>query len=244
MKRLETSSLTDQDISAALLTHTYTADADRAVFVRLFASDLEGDGDYVAWVTVQRAGAGSVYVVGPKTTIAAAAAETAIGFTTIVVPIKDTDVMKVYVLGQAGDDTTPDIVTEIWEDDAMLAGTEVTADVVKISGDAAAADNAESFFDGTGYAGTNNVMPTTTTVTDGVTLTGAAVDDILDEVIEGTTTLRQMLRGIAAGLMGKATGGGTVTVAYRNLGDTKNRLEFTVDADGNRTAVNHDLTEV
>lgn len=41
---------------------------------------------------------------------------------------------------------------------------DVRADVVQISGDAAAADNAEAFFDGTGYAGTNNVIPAVTTV--------------------------------------------------------------------------------
>lgn len=40
--------------------------------------------------------------------------------------------------------------------------------VVQISGDATAADNAESFFDGTGYAGTNNVIPSVTTVTGNV----------------------------------------------------------------------------
>lgn len=38
-------------------------------------------------------------------------------------------------------------------------------DVGSISGDSTAADNAESFFDGTGYAGTNNVIPTVTTTT-------------------------------------------------------------------------------
>lgn len=37
--------------------------------------------------------------------------------------------------------------------------------VVQISSDTTAADNAESFFDGTGYAGTNNVIPTVTTTT-------------------------------------------------------------------------------
>ena len=41
---------------------------------------------------------------------------------------------------------------------------DVRVDVVQISGDSTAADNAESFFDGTGYAGTNNVIPTVTTV--------------------------------------------------------------------------------
>lgn len=36
--------------------------------------------------------------------------------------------------------------------------------VTQLSGDATAADNSEAFFDGTGYAGTNNVIPTVTTV--------------------------------------------------------------------------------
>jgi hypothetical protein len=39
------------------------------------------------------------------------------------------------------------------------------ADAIQISGDATAADNAESFFDGTGYEGTNNIIPTVTTTT-------------------------------------------------------------------------------
>ena len=48
------------------------------------------------------------------------------------------------------------------------------ADVTHISGDATAADNAESFFDGTGYAGTNNVIPTVTTLTGHTAQTGDA----------------------------------------------------------------------
>lgn len=38
-----------------------------------------------------------------------------------------------------------------------------------VSEDTTAADNCEAFFDGTGYAGTNNVIPTVTTVTGGAT---------------------------------------------------------------------------
>lgn len=37
--------------------------------------------------------------------------------------------------------------------------------IIQISGDSTAADNCESFFDGTGYAGTGNTIPTVTTVT-------------------------------------------------------------------------------
>lgn len=48
------------------------------------------------------------------------------------------------------------------------------ANVVQISGDATAADNAESFFDGTGYAGTNNVIPLVTTTSTVTALAGNA----------------------------------------------------------------------
>lgn len=46
----------------------------------------------------------------------------------------------------------------------ITAGGLVSSDVTAISTDTAAADNAESFFDGSGYAGTGNTIPTVTTV--------------------------------------------------------------------------------
>lgn len=73
-------------------------------------------------------------------------------------------------------------------------------------------------------------------------LAADAVDEILDEVIEGTTTLRQALRGFASALLAKASGLATTTAVYRDLADTKARITATVDADGNRTAVVLDLT--
>lgn len=65
----------------------------------------------------------------------------------------------------------------------LTPGTAGTPDVnVRlISGDATAADNAESFFDGTGYAGTNNVIPTVTTTataTNVTTVSGLAANVI------------------------------------------------------------------
>lgn len=53
------------------------------------------------------------------------------------------------------------IPTAVRQIDDLAYGT-VSANVVQISGDTTAADNAEAFFDGTGYAGTNNVIPTVT----------------------------------------------------------------------------------
>jgi len=50
--------------------------------------------------------------------------------------------------------------------DSLVDGADsLEVDATAISGDATAADNAEAFFDGTGYAGTNNVIPTVTTLT-------------------------------------------------------------------------------
>lgn len=55
--------------------------------------------------------------------------------------------------------------------------TPMPVNATQLSGDATAADNAEAFFDGTGYAGTNNVIPlvtTTTTATNVTTVNGLA----------------------------------------------------------------------
>ena len=49
---------------------------------------------------------------------------------------------------------------------SMVTGSDLLdVNVAQISEDATAANNAESFFDGTGYAGTGNVIPTVTTLT-------------------------------------------------------------------------------
>jgi len=73
--------------------------------------------------------------------------------------------------------------------------------------------------------------------TNAVTIAAGAVDSIVDEVIEGTYTMRQMLRMMAAALLGKISGGGTATITFRDTGDSANRIVATVDANGNRTAV-------
>lgn len=79
---------------------------------------------------------------------------------------------------------------------------------------------------------------------------GALATDAVNEIVaaigamtvEGSTTLLQSLRLHNAALGGKANGLATTTANYRDLGDTKNRIAATVDADGNRSAVTLDLT--
>ena len=70
-----------------------------------------------------------------------------------------------------------------WATPATAGLTDVN--VKQISTDATAADNAEAFFDGTGYAGTGNTIPTVTTLTNlpaitasWLTATGIAADAI------------------------------------------------------------------
>ena len=72
---------------------------------------------------------------------------------------------------------------------------------------------------------------------DAMALTPAAVDAILDEVVEGTYTFRQMLRIFFAVLALKSTGGGTATISFKDLADSKNRVSVTVDASNNRTVI-------
>lgn len=74
------------------------------------------------------------------------------------------------------------------------------------------------------------------------TMKASVTAAVQDDVVEGTTTVRQMLRGFASALMGKASGLATTTAVYRDIGDTKARITATVDADGNRSAVTRDLT--
>lgn len=96
---------------------------------------------------------------------------------------------------------------------AALVGGRIDANVGAISSDATAADNAEAFFDGTGYAGTNNVIPTVTNVTtvNGlaagvITGTAIAANAITDDKVASDVTIASV-----TGAVGSVTAGVTVT---------------------------------
>jgi hypothetical protein len=122
------------------------------------------------------------------------------------------DNTSIYVLRKVGlDAATPAIVADAVWDEARAGhatagsyGEYVYSDMVRISSDATAADNAEAFFDGTGYAGTGNVIPTVTTVTNQVTANMTA--------ISGDTTAADNLEAAADGT-GYNLGGGAVVAA-------------------------------
>jgi hypothetical protein len=73
-------------------------------------------------------------------------------------------------------------------------------------------------------------------------LEASAVDAIHDEVVEGSTSLRQAIRLMMSALFGKVSGAPTGPILFRDIGDTKARITATVDLDGNRTAVTKDAT--
>lgn len=56
-------------------------------------------------------------------------------------------------------------------------------------------------------------------------------------LVDGTITFQQAWRLCLSVLTGKSSGGGSTTLVFRDVGDTKDRLSVTVDANGNRTAV-------
>lgn len=69
----------------------------------------------------------------------------------------------------------------------------------------------------------------------------AALMDLANGIETGLTP-RQAMRLMVAALAGKLSGAATTTITIRNVGDSKDRITATVDADGNRTAVTTDAT--
>jgi hypothetical protein len=65
----------------------------------------------------------------------------------------------------------------------------------------------------------------------------ASVDDVWNETVIGSYTVQDILKILAAKMVGKATGGGTATITYRGVDDTSDVVVETVDTNGNRSAV-------
>ena len=114
---------------------------------------------------------------------------------------------------------------------ALVSGR-MACDVIALSGDTVAADNAEAFFDGTGYAGTNNVIPTVTTTTNVTTVNGLAAN-----VITAAATAADFGTEVGTAVWATTTRlltAGTNIVLAKGTGVTG----FTdIDAAGVRTAV-------
>lgn len=91
-------------------------------------------------------------------------------------------------------------------------------------------------------AKTDNLPSDPADASDIAALIAALPTALLDAAdgVESGLTLRQFARLTAAVLFGKASGMTSTTAVFRDIGDTKDRITATVDADGNRTNVTRD----
>jgi hypothetical protein len=77
---------------------------------------------------------------------------------------------------------------------------------------------------------------------DGGALTGESIASaVWERIVDAGYTAEEILRIIAAVTAGKSSGGPGSPV-FRDLGDTKDRVSGTADADGNRSAASYDAT--
>lgn len=199
---------------------TLTADFDSVTGLNHFAIDTSADGSFYA--------AGSFFdiVITTGTVDSVSVAGSVVGSFTLrknsaLKPTTAARTLDVSAGGEAGVDwanvgsptttlnlsaTTIKTATDVETDTAdiqtrlpaALVGGRIDANMGAISSDATAADNAEAFFDGTGYAGTNNVIPlvtTTTTATNVTTVNGLAAN-----VITAAATAADFTTEIQTGL--------------------------------------------
>lgn len=112
-----TESQTNISINTAALIATITNSTRiRKLWINVFATDIAGNGDYTVYVTQQRAGAG-VWYESIKTTKAVGVGIVSVEFSTIALTVNATDVIKVYLLGLAGDNTgAVDTITDVNEE--------------------------------------------------------------------------------------------------------------------------------
>ena len=143
----------------------------------------------------------------------------------------------VSVVGDVGGNVVGDVQGNV---DGSVAS--VTGAVGSVTGAVGSVTGAVGSVTGAVGSVTGAVGSVTGAVASVTALSAAAIDSILDEVVEGTVTMRQALRAFMAALANEATGGGTLAIAFRDIADTKDRIAATVDANGNRTAITLDLT--
>ncbi len=127
--------------------------------------------------------------------------------------------------------------------DMLFGSTLLPVNATQISGDSTAADNAEAFFDGTGYAGTNNVIPTVTTLTNLPAITANWLTAAGMDVTAGA----EIADAVWDEAMGAHNGAGSAGLYLANtLADTDElqtdwvnggRLDLILDATATGTAV-------
>lgn len=121
---------------------------------------------------------------------------------------------------------------------ALTGAGNMKADALALSGDTTAADNAESFFDGTGYAGTNNVIPTVTTV-NGLAANTITATSIASDAITAAKVASDVSAEIADGVWDEAASGHTTAGTY---GQALNIIRADTATAGTGTTITLDVS--
>lgn len=87
-----------------------------------------------------------------------------------------------------------------------------------------------------------DLIPATPAATGDIPSAASIASAVWAFVVAGSYTATQIMRLMASVLTGKSSGGGTTTIVFRDIDDTKDRIVATVDGDGNRTAVVRDVS--
>lgn len=93
---------------------------------------------------------------------------------------------------------------------------------------------------GTYQVNTRYVVPVAAQVIGNIPTASQNAAAVLAATVENSLTFEEMFRIQHSALTGKVTGAGTTTERFRDIADTKDRIIYTVDANGNRTAVVQD----
>jgi hypothetical protein len=164
---LETDSNTDISIVAATVIGAYTSDADRMVMAQILATNVAGGGDYIYHATLTVGGV--AHVLNPKTTATAAAGEVSIGGQSILVAMRNTDILTIYLKGLAGDNVNPHTTVRFFELAALRPTTPDLSLDVSATGEAGL-DFANIKVAANPTTLTNITVPTVTDVTNDVGL--------------------------------------------------------------------------
>lgn len=126
----------------------------------------------------------------------------------------------------------------------FTTANQVDTQVLSIAANAitAASINASAITSAKFAAGAITATVIATDAIDADALAADAANEIWDVAVDGATTAKQSMRLANSANAGKLSGAGTTNVLIRDLADTKNRINATVDASGNRTAVTLDVS--
>lgn len=215
---LQTSSLSNQNIATALQIASFTnTTRQRKLYITAFADQIAGNGNYVIYAKRQLAGAGSAYEIGARTTVAVPSGVTAQAFPTIALMAEVGDVITVFLVGLAGDTTTPDTIVKFAEEfiatdadgraglDWSNIGAPTTAQ--NLSGTNIDADQVVASV--TGNVG-GNVVGSVGSVVAGVTLVAGQI------LVKRNTALNEFMFQMVSSTTGEPVTGLTVT-ATRNI---------------------------